>query len=484
MDISRRHRLLAQHWIILALLCILLQSPLHAEPMSLQALVTPSTVLQKDGHPVPFAVHGFIEFQSLADLFPYIDSQTQRWKANPDFDAAARRTLSRDLLRRGVESRVVSMTDERPLETLITHTREELQQALAQVKEPTPPGYAEAFLSVQEKWKHSLNCWSAAPSIPARVLSNWYPIDEGIRLYGTTYDSTEHFWQSVKYHPDITVADLTDLLSLAEHKDWTLWLKRLDDDPKIYLPNAYAIEFLRHNLAPERLRWFREELARQGAHVNDHPRAIQQRGAVPFRLTAHEEKVLWGDLADLFHLIYIFSPPTDAIRGELEAKHFDGIYLENKKMGFISEEFRSLMLEIWKVKYLEMPRFEEVIRSIPIEIHLSHFLNDGDSPDIPIPVYINYLNQIRDLARAKAAAHSAPDEIKQASGRVVGDCLYISTIVFTSKKGRLCEESAVGTAENCPAFQTPGIQPKRTRIPEGCLKRPNKSDSSYNDCRD
>ena len=69
-------------------------------------------------------------------------------------------------------------------------------------------------------------------------------------------------------------------------------------------------------------------------------------------------------------------------------------------MGFISEEFRSLMLEIWKVKYLEMPRFGEVIRSIPLEIRLSHFLNDGDSPDIPIPMYVGYLNRIRDMAIA------------------------------------------------------------------------------------
>ncbi len=68
-------------------------------------------------------------------------------------------------------------------------------------------------------------------------------------------------------------------------------------------------------------------------------------------------------------------------------------------MGFISEQFRSLMLEIWRVKYLQMPRFREVITSIPMEIQLSHFLDDGDSPDIPIPVYVGYLNQIRDLAR-------------------------------------------------------------------------------------
>jgi len=354
----------------------------------------------KDGYPVTFAVHGFIEFKSLSELFPYIESQTQRWKTSADFEDAALRNLGHDLLRRGIESRVTSMADERPLETLITHTREELQRALAQVKEPTPPGYAEDFLTVQEKWKHSLNCWSAAPSIPARVLSNWYPIEEGIKLYGVTYDSTEHFWQAVKYHPDLTVAEVRKLLEALEHRNWAPWLTRLDDDPDVSLPNAYAVEFLRHNLTLDRLRWFGEELTRQGVQPNDHARMIQQRGAASFRFTAYEEKVLWGDLADVFHLVYIFSPPDDPIRKVLEEKHFDGIYLGNRKMGFISEDFRALMLEVWKVKYLEMPRFGEVIRSIPLEIRLSHFLNDGDSPDIPIPVYVEYLNEIRNQARA------------------------------------------------------------------------------------
>jgi hypothetical protein len=68
-------------------------------------------------------------------------------------------------------------------------------------------------------------------------------------------------------------------------------------------------------------------------------------------------------------------------------------------MPFISRDFRSLMLEIWRVKYQQMPRFRELISGIPPEIRLEHFLNDGDSPDIPIPVYIHYLNQMRDLAR-------------------------------------------------------------------------------------
>jgi hypothetical protein len=264
-----------------------------------------------------------------------------------------------------------------------------------------PAGYGEAFLAVQEKWKHSLNCWSAAPSIPARVLSNWYPIEEGIVLYGATYDSTEHFWQAVKYHPDLSITDLNELLALLARRDWRPWLERLDADAKVYLPNAYAIEFLRHNLTKERLEWFRAELTRHGLNASDHARPVQQRGAALFRFSAFEEKVLWGDLADVFHLVYAFSAPDDPIRSALVARHFDGIYLGDRKMAFISEDFRSLMLEIWRVKYLKMKRFREVISAIPMEIRLAHFLNDGDSPDIPIPIYVEYLNRIRELARAQ-----------------------------------------------------------------------------------
>ena len=161
------------------------------------------------------------------------------------------------------------------------------------------------------------------------------------------------------------------------------------------------MEFLRHNLAPERLRWFGEELMRQGVRDFDHARVIQQRGAVPFRFSAFQEKVLWGDLADVFQMVYVFSPVDDPIRKALTAQHFDGIYLGERKMGFIGEEFRSLMLEIWKAKYLQMPRFGDVIRTIPMETRLSHFLNDGDSPDIPIPIYVEYLNRIREMARAE-----------------------------------------------------------------------------------
>jgi hypothetical protein len=381
------------------LLLTFLPATLHAQPISLQALVTPSTVITKDGHPVTFALHGFIEFGSLSELFPYIDSQARRWPGNPAFDNAKRQQVARELLRRGIESRVVSMTDEGPFETLFTHTEDELRRALAQVTEPTPPGYADAFVAVQKKWKHAINCWSAAPSIPARVLSNWYPIIEGIPVYGATYDSTEHFWQAVKYHPDITVADLNTLLANFDQQNWTAWLARLDADPNLYLPNAYAIEFLRFNLKPDRLRWFRDQLTTHGLQPTEHTRAAQQRTTTLFRFTAFEEKVIWGDLADVLHLVYNFSLPDDPLRAALAHAHFDAIYLGDRTMPFISEDFRSIMLEIWRVKYLEMPRLREVISSIPIEIRLEHFLNDGDSPDIPIPIYVGYLNQIRDLAR-------------------------------------------------------------------------------------
>jgi len=149
-----------------------------------------------------------------------------------------------------------------------------------------PLGYAEAFLAVQKKWRHALNCWSASSSLPARVLSNWYPIAEGIPLYGATYDSTEHFWQAVKFHPDVTVSDLDHLLGDLQQKDWAPWIARLDGDPDLYLPNSYAVEFLRHNLAPGRLRWFREELGKHGLQPGERARHAQQRGSTsstPFR---------------------------------------------------------------------------------------------------------------------------------------------------------------------------------------------------------
>ncbi len=397
-EFPRKRNAASGGMIQLALIALSLGSPLWADQVSLQAIVTPSTTILKDSRPVTFAIHGFIEFRSLAELFPYVEAQTRRWKVDNPLDNTGK-GIGQELLRRGIEGRVVSMVDERPLEALVTHTSEELRRAIAAVKEPLPPGYADAFLAVQQKWKHSLNCWSASPSIPGRVLSNWYPIEEGVRLYGATYDSTEHFWQAVKYHPDTTVGELTQLIAVLERKDWNPWLGRLDADPKLYLPNAYAVEFLRHHLTAERLRWFRDELSRHGLQMSDSARLSQQRTGTAFRFAAREEKDLWGDLADVFHLVYTFSLPDDPIRKTLADHHFDAIYLDERKVGFISEQFRSLMFEIWKVKYLQMPRFREVISSIPLEIRLEHFLNDGDSPDIPIPIYVEYLNQMRNLAR-------------------------------------------------------------------------------------
>ena len=400
---ERSWKLRTQSWLMLGVILTIasVTSAATGQAVSLRALVTPSTIIIKNGRPVAFALHGFIEFKSVAELFPYIESQIQRWNVPGGLSDEQRRQLGSELLRRGIESRVISMEDERPLEALVTHTSEELRAALAQVHEPVPPGYSDAFLAVQEKWKHSLNCWSASPSISGRVLSNWYPIEEGIQLYGATYDSTEHFWQAVKYHPDVTLADLTDLVAMLERREWGPWLARLDRDPKIYLPNAYAVEFLRHNLTRGRLEWFRDQLGQHDLDTRDHARLVQRRGAASFRFSAFEEKVLWGDLADVFHLVYEFSLADDPIRKDLGARHFDAVYLGERRMGFISEDFRSLMLEIWRVKYLKMTRFREVISSIPMEIRLSHFLNDGDSPDIPIPVYVGYLNQIRELARAQ-----------------------------------------------------------------------------------
>jgi hypothetical protein len=386
------------HWAAYAALAATPVAVAQTQQISLREIVTPSTIVVKDGHPVTFALHGFIEFKSLAEVFPYVESQSRRWPGT--LKDEERRRMALDLLQRGIESRVVSMIDERPLEALLTHTGDELRQAIANVKESKPPGYAEAFLAIQEKWKHSVNCWSASSYLPGRVLSNWYPIEEGIELYGARYDSTEHFWQAVKYHPDATLAELTELLNVLEQKDWRPWIARLDADPTLYLPNAYAVEFLRHNLTPERFHWFRDELGRHGLQSRDHARTVQQRNSASFRFSALEEKLLWGDLADVFHLVYKFSAAGDPIRQKLTEHHFDVIYLGDKRLGFISEEFRSLMLDIWRVKYLEMARFGEVISSIPSEIRLEHFLNDGDSPDIPIPVYVGYLNQIRDLVRA------------------------------------------------------------------------------------
>jgi len=377
-----------------------------AKDPTLEDLVAPSTVFVKDGQTVTFALHGLVNFRTLDELFAYIDREAGRWSFP---GAAARQAFGDGLLRRGVESRLVSMTYEKPVELLVTHTRAELEEAVAaQTARGAPftgrswrldPGvYRQTLLDIQERWKTSLNCWSAAPTIPARVLSNWYPIEEGIELHGAIYDSTEHFWQAVKFHPDVHIADLVALLDEMSARDWKPWVERLAGDQDRYFAHAYAIEFLRANLVPEKLRWFREELGR--LPQQEGAREAQQRRGQKFRFTALQEKILWGDVADMLHLVWFFD--RSALPA-LERLRFDAVYLGERRLGFISPEFRALMLEIWRVKFLQMPRFREVIRSIPRTVKLDHFLNDGDSPDIPIPVYVGYLNEIRDLALASDA---------------------------------------------------------------------------------
>jgi hypothetical protein len=384
-------------------LLLLVPPAASAKDLTLQDLVTPSTVFVKDGQTVAFALHGLVNFRTLDELFAYIDREAGRWSFP---SASARQAFGDGLLRRGVESRLVSMTYEKPVELLVTHTRRELEQAVdAQTGRAAPFAgrswrldptvYRKTLLDIQERWKASLNCWSAAPTIPARVLSNWYPIEEGIALHGAVYDSTEHFWQAVKFHPDVRNADLVALLDEMTARDWKPWVERLAGDQERYFAHAYAIEFLRANLVPEKLRWFREELARLPGQEG--AREAQQRRGQEFRFTALQEKILWGDVADTLHLIWFFDRSALPALSRLR---FDAIYLGDRRMGFISPEFRGLMLEIWRVKFLQMPRFREVIRSIPRTVKLDHFLNDGDSPDIPIPVYVGYLNEIRDLALA------------------------------------------------------------------------------------
>ncbi len=383
-----------------------------AKDLTLDDLVTPSAVFIKDAQPVTFALLGFIEFKTLEELFPYIDREAGRWAFS---DTAARQAFGDRLLRRGVESRLISMSYEKPLELLLTHTREELDRAVAGSMARTAASftgrnwrldasvYRQTFLDIQERWKTSLNCWSAAATIPARVLSNWYPIEEGIELHGARYDSTEHFWQAVKFHPDVRIGDVVALLDEMSARAWRPWVERLAGDQNTYFANAYAIEFLRVSLTPEKLRSLRDELARLPAEEG--AREAQQRRGQKFRFTALQEKLLWGDVADMLHLIWFFDEAALPALGRL---HFDSIYLGERKLGFISPEFRALMLEIWRTKYLKMARFGEVIRSVPRSVKLDHFLNDGDSPDIPIPVYVQYLSEIRELAWAAVGAGLTP----------------------------------------------------------------------------
>lgn len=390
--------------------------------LSLARLVDPSSILRNQGEVVRFALHFFVEFQNLEEMFAYIDAQAGRWEFESESE---RKAFADDLLRRGVESRVISMTYEDPHEVLITHTREQLAAAVMRNRASSAAfvyeglhwsldvaTYREVFLELRERWQSALNCWSASASVAERVLSNWYIIPEGISLFGANYDSTEHFWQAVKFHPEVDLENLSEILDRILAVSWEPWLEELANDQEVYLAHTYAVEFLKQNLAHQRLQSFRKKVEEYGRTLDGPVRVLQQRAPEePWRLrfTALEEKILWGDLADVFHLLYYFtrlddgrltSPALEPVLEALEVHHFDGIYLPgylSGEVGFISPEFQRLMLEIWRVKFLEMTRFREVIRSTE-GFRLLHFLNDGDSPDIPIPVYVGFLEQIRRLA--------------------------------------------------------------------------------------
>jgi hypothetical protein len=395
-----------------------------AAPLTLARLVDPATHVEVNGAVVPLALHALIRFNTLADAFRYIDEQAGRWTFA---QAQARQAFGDDLLRRAVESRVVSMQTELPLEIVLTHTREELASAV-EVLRGEPAGtlfrgrnwqassatYRDAFLRVRDRWSTSLNCWSASSSMAGRVLSNWYLIDEGIPLYGATYDSTEHFWQAVKFRPDVTVGELRKLLAALSRADWSAWLATMERDQAFAQSNMYALVFLHANLAKDHLASFDRDLQAL-ARDDEFARQAQQRvgrgPGEPVRFTAVQEKILWGDLADVFHLIVAFSarlgnslpPQVTAVRDALVARGFGTITLEGyggANFPFLSRTYQDLMLEIWKVKYLQIPRFGEVIRST-VGRRLDHFLDDGDSPDIPIPVYVGQLNRIREMALAQ-----------------------------------------------------------------------------------
>jgi hypothetical protein len=400
--------------------------PASAPPLTLTRLVDPASRVDVNGAPVTLALHALVRFNTLADAFRYIDEQAGRWSFA---SAQARQAFGDDLLSRAVESRVVSMQTELPLEIVLTHTRGELASAVGALGRESAgvlfrgrywqasiDTYRNAFLRVRDRWSTSLNCWSASSSMAGRVLSNWYLIDEGIPLYGATYDSTEHFWQAVKFRPDLTVGQVRQLIASLQPADWEAWLAQLERDHDFAKSNTYALVFLRANLQQDHLAMFDRDL-QAAARDDEAARKAQQRvgrgPGDPVRFTAVQEKILWGDLADVFHLIVAFSAhlgnllPADiaAVRDALVARGFGTITVEGYGGGsfpFLSKTYQDLMLEIWKVKYLQMPRFGEVIRST-VGRRLDHFLDDGDSPDIPIPVYVGQLNRIRDLALAQRA---------------------------------------------------------------------------------
>jgi hypothetical protein len=86
---------------LLAVLGVLVPTT-RASTLSLTDLVDPTPVFETDEGTLRFALHFFIEFETLEELFGYIDAQAGRWA----FDAPEdRRAFTADLLRRGIAGR-------------------------------------------------------------------------------------------------------------------------------------------------------------------------------------------------------------------------------------------------------------------------------------------------------------------------------------------------------------------------------------------
>jgi hypothetical protein len=74
--------------------------------LTLAELLTPTSIVRHHNEPVRFALHWFIEFETLGELFSYIDNQAGQW----EFDSVeTKRTFVDDLLLQGLESRVISL---------------------------------------------------------------------------------------------------------------------------------------------------------------------------------------------------------------------------------------------------------------------------------------------------------------------------------------------------------------------------------------
>lgn len=140
-----------------ALLLLALAPALAQTNLTIDRLLDPSTIVVKDGKPVTFALYGLVEFQTLQQLFSYVDVQAGRWSfPSPD----ARDEYAVGLMRRGVGSRIISMVTEEPWEVMLTHTIAQLDAAIARLPEPVFRGlhwtlnttaYRIAFHRVRER---------------------------------------------------------------------------------------------------------------------------------------------------------------------------------------------------------------------------------------------------------------------------------------------------------------------------------------------